>query len=999
MKLSRLFILSGLFAMFLNFPIFAQQNGSLTGTVVDSLGAVVVGASVIVVSATGAEKNTTTNSSGAYTVNGLAPGKYIVRVSAPKFAFYENTEVEIAAGQKAELIATLTVEGVQEQVDISADTGVSTDPNNNAGATVLKDKDLDILPDDPEELEAALQALAGPAAGPNGGQIYIDGFTGGQLPPKESIREIRINSNPFSAEYDRLGFGRIEILTKPGSDKFRGSAFFNFNDARLNSRNPFALNRPPSQRRSYGGNVSGPIQKGKSSFFVDISNREEDNNTVLNAIILDQALNPVPFQEEFKLPLRRFQISPRLDYQLNTNNTLVARYSFNRSTRENQGIGGFSLPTRAYGSENSEHELRLTETMIVNPTTINETRFEYSWENNEQNGDNSIPTINVSEAFTGGGSQVGTSFTRSREWDIQNYTTTALGAGGEHGLKFGVRVRGVTIDDRSESNYGGSFSFAGAAPVTSPAGCTIGTAGCTIVQPALTPLEQYRGRILGNADARYLPNQFSITTGIPLQKVSRTDYSLFVTDDWRVNPGLTLSFGLRYENQTNISDNSDFAPRFSFAWSPGAGGAKAPKTVFRGGFGVFYDRFSENLTLQALRFNGTSQLNLVVSANDPDPVRRAAALALLTQPIFSVSGVTNVPTAAQILAGLPQSNTVRQIAADIKSPMMIQGAFGVERQLPWKTTFGATFVSSRTSNVLRSRNINAPICPDQVNCSTAARPDPALGNVYEYESTGRVDQNRLNINIRNMYSRRFSLFANYSLGFSNSDTDGSGSFPAYSYDLSDEFGRASSDIRHNFVLGGNFSLPYGISLSPFVMANTGRAFNITTGQDLNGDLQFNERPTFAQLAAACTRWGLSETFCDVAGEDPNSIIPRNYGQGPKSFTVNMRVSKTFGFGKTSEGASGGGGGGPRGGGMGGMGGGRGMMMGGFGGSERKPYNLNISVNFQNLLNTVNLGTPVGNISSSRFGQSTSTGGGFGGFGGGGGGAANRRIELQARFSW
>src|SRR5438046_6939842 len=155
--------------------------------------------------------------------------------------------------------------------------------SSNVGAIVMKGAELEALSDDPDDLQADLQALAVPSAGPNGGQIYIDGFTGGNLPPKESIREIRINSNPFSAEFDRLGFGRIEILTKPGSDKFRGNAFFNFNDESLNSRNPFAINRAPSQMRFFGGNFSGPIQKGKSSFFLEVSNRDSDDTPVLNA--------------------------------------------------------------------------------------------------------------------------------------------------------------------------------------------------------------------------------------------------------------------------------------------------------------------------------------------------------------------------------------------------------------------------------------------------------------------------------------------------------------------------------------------------------------------------------------------------------------------------------------------------------------------------------------------------------------------------------------------
>ncbi len=1003
MKLSKLFIVSGLIALFFSVPALAQQNGSLTGQVVDSLGAVVVGASVTTVSGTGAEKTTTSNTKGEYSISGLAPGKYTIRVSAPKFALYENTEVEITAAQKTELIPVMTVSGVEEQVEVSGDTGVSTDPANNAGATVLKEKELEALPDDPDELEAALQALAGPAAGPNGGQIYIDGFTGGRLPPKEAIREIRINSNPFSAEYDRLGFGRIEILTRPGSERWRGNLFGSFNDESLNSRNPFALNRAPSQRRSYGGNISGPIQKGKSSFFVDINNRDDDSNTVVNARVLDSNLNAVPFTEEFQAPSRRFSVSPRVDYAINQNNTLVARYSFSQSASENQGISTFSLPTRAYDTTSSSHELRLTETMIINATTVNETRFEYSWDKREQNGDNSIPTISVSDAFTGGGAQIGLSFNDTKAWELQNFTTTSVGPNAQHGLKFGLKLRNTSINDRSENNYGGSFTFAGAQPVTSPAGCFPGEPGCTILQPSVSPLDQYRERLLGNNDPRFFPTQFTITTGHPLQSVSRTDVGLFVTDDWRVDPSLTLSFGLRYENQTNISDSNDFAPRFSFAWSPGAGGAKAPKTVFRGGFGVFYDRLSESLTLSALRFNGTNQINLVVSANDPDPVRRAAAIALLGQPVFSLNSVANVPTGAQILAALPQSNTIRQIAPDLKSPMMVQGAFGMERQLPWKTTMSATFVSSRTYNVLRSRNINAPICPDLSDCSSAPRPDPTAGAIYQYESTGTLDQNRLSVNVRNMSSRRFSLFANYNLGFSRSTSDGSGSFPAYSYDLGDEWGRSSSDVRHNFVVGGNINAPWGFSFSPFIMLNSGRPFNITTGQDLNGDLQFNERPTFGQLGAACTSHNVSASWCDVSGEDANQIIPRNWGQSPSSFTVNMRVSRNFGFGKTAERASGGGqgGGGDHRGGGGGFGGGRGMM-GGFGGNDRKPYNLNLSINFQNLLNTVNLGAPVGNILSSRFGQSTGTGGGFGGFGGGFGGgssAANRRIELSARFSW
>ncbi|MBK9164950.1 MAG: TonB-dependent receptor [Acidobacteria bacterium] len=957
---------------------FSQQQGSVTGQVQDTLGAALVGASVTVVSPDGRVRNATTNQRGEFTVTGLAPGIYTVRVAIANFAIYENNEVEITAGQRTELLVPLTVEGVDEQVDIDTANQVSTDPNSNLSATVLKGADLEALPDDPDELEAALQALAGPSAGPNGGQIYIDGFTGGRLPPREAIREIRINQNPFSAEYDRLGFGRIEILTRPGADKFRGSAFTNFNDSRFNSRNPFALNRAPGQTRFFGGNVSGPVQKGKSSFFVDINNRDIDANTIINAQVLDANLNVVPFQQDVQVPTRRFSFSPRFDYQINDKNTLQLRYSYTNAKSENQGLGNITLPTRAFETTYTENEIRLTETMIINPTTINETRFEIDFENREQTGDNTIPTINVGSAFVGGGSQIGLSFDKETSWELQNYTTTSLGKNSEHAIKFGVRVRSLTIRDRSENNFGGSFSFIN--------------------------LDSYRNTVLGND----YPTSFSLTTGNPEQKVSRTDVGLFITDDWRISPGFTMSFGLRYENQTNIKDNLNFAPRVSFAWSPGAGGARAPKTVIRGGFGLFYDRFSENLTLQAQRFNGSNQLSLLVNSFDPDPVRRAAAIALLQQAVFTVDGVTNVPTAAQIQAALPQSNTIRTISPEIQSPYLAQVALGVERQLPRNTTLSVFYIGSRTWHVLRARNINAPICPEQVNCLDAPRPNPSAGDIYQYESSGILNQNRININLRSNLNPRISIWGNYSLGFSKSNSDGAQSFPAYTYDLSDEYGRSSFDTRHSVVFGGNVSLPWSFSLNPFVTANTGSPFNITRGVDLNGDGLTNERPTFGELATRCGELGLTNSFCDVSGFDPNEIIPRNFADGQKFFNVNLRVSKNFGFGKTAAPAGDApqAGGGPRGGGIPGIGRGgpRGGGPGGFGGmgggDGRSPYNLNVSVQFTNLLNTVNFASPISNLASSRIGQFTRTQGGFGGFGGfGGSGSNNRSITLQARFSW
>src|SRR5277367_2211811 len=277
-----LFLLLGLCSL----AVFAQNAGSVKGSITDESGALVPGAKVTVSGAGGVVKATTSGNDGSYTLNGLAPGKYSVQAAAPGLTQIQPVTAEVGVTPVTVNLALRVVLEKQE-VTVQENTGptLSTDPSQNAGALVLRGDDLQALSDDPDDLQADLQALAGPAAGPNGGQIYIDGFTGGQLPNKDAIREIRINQNPFSPEYDKIGFGRIEILTKPGSDKFRGSAYFNYGNDVFNSRNPFSAVKPPFDLKEFGGNVSGPLSK-KASFFLDVDRRLIDNSGVTNGTIL-----------------------------------------------------------------------------------------------------------------------------------------------------------------------------------------------------------------------------------------------------------------------------------------------------------------------------------------------------------------------------------------------------------------------------------------------------------------------------------------------------------------------------------------------------------------------------------------------------------------------------------------------------------------------------------------------------------------------------------------
>jgi hypothetical protein len=1020
--------------------VFAQQSKvTLRGLVKDELGASIVGATITVIDANGTTRTTVTNGEGIYALTGLDPGKYFVVAAAPGFAPSEQTEVNLTAGQRQSLDISLQVTIEDQKVTVAAETPLSTDATNNANQTIISGKDLDALPDDPDELAAALQALAGPSVGPNGGQIFIDGFSGGRVPPKESIREIRINQNPFSAENEQAS-GRIEILTRPGTDKLRGSSFFNFEDESLNSRNPFSSSRTPYQIRSFGGNLSGPIVKRKASFFVDFDRRETDDNELVNVRTLDANLNPVDQGFGVVVPRRNLGFSPRIDYQLNTNNTLVARYNYNRSTTQNSGVSGFSLPERGYDIASTSQSFTLTETAILNASMVNETRFQYSRNRNESFGDNTIPVLNVSGAFISGGSQVGHAINSSSRWELQNFLAWQKGT---HAIKFGGRVRGIKITDSNPSNFGGTYVFTGGFVPTLDA-----NNNPIITQPEFVDsLERYRRTLLGQqlgltpTQIRAMgggASQFSISSGDPEASVSQVDTGLYIQDDWRVRPNLTLGVGLRYENQTNIHSPTNFAPRVFMAWSPGpADSARSPNMVIRLGAGVFYNRFNEGNTLNANRFNGTTQQQFFVTERPVYETVNGVVTFVPPLPSALDSFPSLPPTAVLDLA--PRQITWR-VADNLQTPTVYVAGAQVERQLPHRTTLFAGFYTIHIQHVIRARDINAPL-PGSITPlnPNGTRPMGNIGDVYQYESSGRFDQNQMFIGFNNRFNRTFSFSANYSLSKTKNDTDGQGSglFPVNSYDLTGEYGRAGFDVRHRFNFFGTINLPWRVTLNPLITASSGRPFNITTGQDTNLDRLFTERPSFApegvdcnNLTAniVCTRFGNFNLHPNV-GE---ALIPRNFGEGPGYFGLNLRISKIWSFGHMPSGNAanqdqvgqdqraaapgggrrgpGGGGGMPRvpgGGGPGGGGGGRGgggaRQMGAPGGAEAKRYSIQFSVNFSNLLNKVNLSNPVGQLSSPSFGESLSLGSPFGGFGGGGfgggSGAGNRRVSAQIRFNF
>jgi hypothetical protein len=950
-------------------PVLGQgPTGTLQGRVLDPSGAVIPQAQVTVTSPSGKALSTAADAAGSYQVRGLAAGDYTVNATTPGFAPF-TAAVTLAAGQAKTLNIAMQIEAEKQQVQVEADAPtVDTSPDQNANAVVLKGKDLDALSDDPDELENQLQALAGPAAGPNGGEVYIDGFTGGQIPPKSSIREIRINQNPFSAEFDRLGYGRIEILTKPGTDKLHGQIEARGNDSSFNSRNPILKKdvvEPPYYSYNLQGNVGGPISKN-ASYFVSVFGRNIQNVNVVDAIdpasITPENPTGTFLSEAVPNPSSRIDVSPRLDLQLGQANTLTLRYEFFRSVNNNGGVGQLSLPTQATNIESMENTLQVSDSLVLSKNLVDDIRFQYRRFRYEDIAQNDSPTVVVQGSFNAGGNNGGVVRDNQDIYELQNYFAAAKG---NHSLNFGARLRAYRDANYTNGGANGQYTFSNSANYLNQTPQTY----------QVTQINQYTARAI------------------------LFDAALFYQDDWRVNQRLTFSYGLRWETQNRINDKSDWAPRVSLAYALDAGDKKKPpKTVLRAGYGWFYQRFTVPNSLgsnagtpyiiQAIHQNGINQ-----------------KVATVTDPSFPV-------TPAE-LAGSNSAQTLYTVDPHFHAATDLQAAVGIDRQLAKRITGNVTYLYGRGVHQYLTNNIGAPEFP---TAALGIYPDnplpPAEENNLQYQSGGVYRQNQLIVSGRASYPR-FSFFTFYTYNVAKADTNGVTYTPSIAQDPGLDYGRSSFDVHNRFVILGNFSAPYGFSLTPFFAYNSGAPYNITAGSDLTRNNQFNARPTFSDPANCSipvpqgstqvyfsTPYGCLDT--DPFGKN-EKIVPYGIGTGPTNASLNLRVSKVIGIGPKVENGhaarAGGGGGGQR-------GGGGGLGPGGLSGSRGGPgrldqttsrrYNLTLTAYGTNVFNRQNLGPPNGTLSSTLFGQSLSlaSGGFFGAST-----AGNRSIFLQAVFNF
>ncbi|NOT63724.1 MAG: hypothetical protein HOP19_26215 [Acidobacteria bacterium] len=925
----------------------AQTAFTLRGSVVDETDAVIPGATVTLTGADGKARTVTSGADGAFALPQLATGVYQVTVNFDGFEPYAQSGLQLAANA-GPLKVVLKVAQMNIVTNVSAeDPQDTTDPTKNLNATVLDEATIQaIVPDNEEDMQTFLQGLAG---GQNA-QVYVDGFTGGRLPPREAIMQIRVNQNPFTAEFSQPGMGRVEIVTKPGRDQWRGSVGFNFRNSAVDARNAFAVTKPDLNQNRFQFNLSGPIIAKKMSFFANAERRTLEGSNNVVARTLDGT-----FTANVNAPNTSTFFNLRTDYLLNDKNTLNVSYnrfgnsSINREFAARFGGGGFGgpgggggngggggfgggvsgtsylLPERGSNADSTNNTLQVGETMIINPKLIMETRVRFIRESRNTTADTTAVAINVLDAFNGGGATCCPSTTKENNLEWQQYLTWTQKA---HTIKGGTQLMRYSINDNTASNFNGTYTF--------------------------SSLDLYRQVINGERDANgnlIRPTQFTISQGDPRLQFTQLQGASFIQDDWRVKPNLTLSLGLRHEFQSQLGDANNFAPRIGIAWSPG----KSRTTTVRIGGGIFYSRLTDNVYSNVLRYDGTRQQSFVI--NNPA-----------------------WPNAFAEDATITTARTIRRVLdSQLAAPYSVNFNASVERQLPLGFVATTTFMFNRGIHQFRSRNINAPL--------NGVRPDATQGNIYQIESSALSQSQGLMFGLQRRMGKTFQVFSNYTLSRTMSDSDSALGVPMNNYDLSSEWGRSAMDRRHTLFVGGSINLPKGIRLSPFVTASSGSPFNITTGKENNGDTEINDRPF-----GLSRNGNLLPSLYSLLTPAMQSYLTTYYpngvnANGPGAFNVNMSVAKTFSFGerKNANAAAADQSGGPRGGGMrGGPGGPGGGMFGG--GNETGRFNLSLSAQITNVLNRVNYGAYSGVLSSPYFGQANSASGA-------------RQLEIGLRFSF
>jgi len=771
--------------------IFSQDRVILTGVVQDESDAAVAGARIALLQQTSSHAlETTSAATGTFGFDDLLPGDYVLKAEANGFEPYEET-LTIDSRETKPFRIRLKVRSVKAQVTVTLDDEeeVNTSDSNTTSLRI-SDNVLAALPTDAEDIQPLLDRFILPGTqGAEGATVLVDGIEVGQIDvPAAAISRIRINRNPYSAAFQSPGTGRVEISTRRGHRSYyEGSLAIYARNSLFDARNAFAKSAPDSDRRLVQAKLGGPLPGRRLSFYIAAERLMDNDTAVVDAVTLSG-----PFMENVPTRERRYRTFTRVQWWPTDLHTVFVTYDFKDRFRQNDKVGGFNLPEQGIRSSDYGHKVALKDSALLSGNTRNELLFTFQKEDQRAGSPAAAPAIVVKEAFTGGPSQ---SFSGEKRQTVDAEDTVTR-VRGMHSFVLGARFRTVFIDSIDASNFGGTFEFS-----------------------SLSLFEAGK------------PYVFRLSQGDPKVAFPVRSSSGFVQDDIRVSHALNLTFGLRHSWQSITDDRNDIAPRFAFAFAPG----QKPKTVWRGGAGIFYDDLPRAARRRSLLFDGVRLRDLVISnPSFPNP--------------FLSGNVTSL---------LP---SVTRVAADIRSPYLLQTTIGIERELRDRNSLSVEYMFVRGANLFRSRNTNAPLP------GTMLRPDPNLLNINQIESTAFLRTHALTASFNGRLGKFSRSIAKYTFSKNTDDTSGTFSLPADNYNLRAEAGPSDFDRRHRFNLMEVLELGRGFQLGTMFSTASGAPFNISTGFDQNGDTLANDRP-------------------------PG--ITRNTGRGPAIMQLDLRIKKIF----------------------------------------------------------------------------------------------------------
>lgn len=847
----------------------AQQSvtsATLTGRIEDTRGAVVSGASV---TATHLETNqpltTMSDEEGRYRFPYLRTGAYDLKIDAQGFATI-NRQLTVSVGQAVDLPIRLDVAGVSAQVNIGMDTPIVETVRTQITETI-RPREINELPlNGRNYLDLALlipgvsptntgsnQRFAETSAVPGQGisiagqrnlynSFIIDGVSAnddaadltGSYYSEEVIDQFQVVTSGGIAEFGRASGGVVNILTKSGTNDWRGSMYGFFRNQRFDARNPLAPTKDLLTQAQYGATLSGPLRRERTFFFSNFEQTRRNYSAVLT--ISPAAVNTINNRlraTNYAGPLISTGVVPasfdttnfftRVDHSINDRNQLSARYSlYHIEAVNSRTVGGLNAVSRGTGLSDTDQTVVVSNVTTFSSRTLNEARFQYTNSRLDAPVNDEVgPAVNIAGVASFG---TATFSPLGRDINLLEAVDNISTQRGNHSLKGGVDFLYNRVNILFPGAVQGVYAF--------------------------SSLNNF---LTGN----YLNYQQAF--GVPSQLQSNPNFGVFAQDEWRASRHLTFNLGLRYDVQwlpdPIQADTDNFAPRVGIVWAPGD-----RKTVVRASFGLYYDRIPLRATSNALQRDGSKFLVVQLS-----PTQTGA-------PVFP-------NTLALQPATLPTKPNITRIDPNIEASYTRQGNFQIERELPGNAVVSVGYLHLRGYHIILSRNVNVPRFPASAGVPNLGRPDPNWGNISRFESSGNTAYDGMVVS----FNKRAARWANLRVSYTFSKTiDDAGNFffstPQNNFDVRDDRGLSDNDQRHRLVVSGSLEAPQsgnangfrrvlrGFQLGYIFTYASRLPFNVLLGNDRNLDTNNNDRP---------------------AG------VGRNTGRGFDYASLDLRVSRRF----------------------------------------------------------------------------------------------------------